>query len=342
MLTIQQIGEVKGLLSGKKKIVLTTHLNPDGDAIGSSVAMLLYLRSKGHDVEAIAPNQFPDFYSWMPGSEDIIIFEKSVAKAKELLSKADIVFSLDYNAFGRVGSMTKYLKEAPGIKFLIDHHIDPEEGFDYYLSTTKITSTGELIFNFIDMMGDIELLDKNMSAAIYAAIMTDTGSFSYACNYPDTYRVVATLIEKGVDAERIHRLVYDTFSEHRLRLLGYAISERMIVWHELKTAIIYLTKDDLKRFNFQVGDTEGIVNYPLSMEDVNLAVLITEKEKKIKLSFRSKGDFSVNDLARAHFQGGGHKNAAGGQSGNNLDETIKEIKEVLKPLKNKLDYKLSY
>jgi len=342
MLTIQQIGEIKGLLSGKKKIVLTTHLNPDGDAIGSSVAMLHYLRSKGHDVEAIAPNQFPEFYSWMPGSEDIIIFEKSVAKSKELLSKADIVFSLDYNAFGRVGSMTKYLKEAPGIKFLIDHHIDPEEGFDYYLSTTKITSTGELIFNFIDMMGDIELLDKNMSAAIYSAIMTDTGSFSYACNYPDTYRVVATLIEKGVDAERIHRLVYDTFSEHRLRLLGYAISERMIVWHELKTAIIYLTKDDLKRFNFQVGDTEGIVNYPLSMEDVNLAVLITEKEKKIKLSFRSKGDFSVNDLARAHFKGGGHKNAAGGQSGNNLDDTIKEIKEVLKPLKNKLDYKLSY
>ena len=342
MLTVQDIGEIKGLLSSKKKIVLTAHLNPDGDAIGSSVAMLHYLRKKGHDVEAIAPNRFPDFYSWMPGSEDIIIFEKSAAKAKELLSKADIVFSLDYNSFNRVGPMTKYLKEAPGIKFLIDHHIDPQEGLDYYLSTTKITSTGELIYNFIDMMGDIELLDKNTAAAIYLAIMTDTGSFSYASNYPDTYRVVATLIEKGVDAERIHRLVYDTFSEHRLRLLGYAISERMIVWHDLKTAIIYLTKDDLKRFHFQVGDTEGIVNYPLSMDGVNLAVLITEKEKKIKLSFRSKGDFSVNDLARAHFKGGGHKNAAGGQSGNNLDETIKGIKEVLKPLKNKLDYKLSY
>ena len=342
MLTVQQTGEIKELLSSKKRIVLTTHMNPDGDAIGSSVAMLLYLRSKGHDVEAIAPNRFPDFYSWMPGSEDIIIFEKSAAKVKELLSRADIVFSLDYNAFNRVGQMTKHLKEAPGIKFLIDHHIDPEEGFDYYLSTTKITSTGELIYKFIDMMGDIELLDKSMASAIYSAIMTDTGSFSYACNYPDTYRIVATLIEKGVDAERIHRLVYDTFSENRLRLLGYAISERMIVWHDLKTAIIYLTKDDLKRFNYQVGDTEGIVNYPLSMDGVNLAVLITEKERKIKLSFRSKGDFSVNDLARAHFNGGGHKNAAGGESHDNMDDTINGINKVLKPLKNKLDYKLSY
>lgn len=342
MLTVQQTGEIKELLSSKKRIVLTTHLNPDGDAIGSSVAMLLYLRNKGHDVEAIAPNKFPEFYSWMPGSEDIIIFENSAAKVKELLSKADIVFSLDYNAFNRVGQMTKHLKESSGIKFLIDHHIDPEEGFDYYFSTTKITSTGELVYNFINIMGDIELLDKSIASAIYSAIMTDTGSFSYACNYPDTYRIVATLIEKGVDAERIHRLVFDTFSENRLRLLGYAISERMIVWKDLKTAIIYLTKNDLKRFNYQVGDTEGIVNYPLSMDGVNLAVLITEKEKKIKLSFRSKGDFSVNDLARAHFNGGGHKNAAGGESHDNMDGTINGIKKVLEPLKNKLDYKLSY
>lgn len=342
MLTNQQRAELADFFSEKKKIALTTHMNPDGDAVGSSVAMMHYLKAKGHEVVAIVPNKFPGFYAWMPGTADMVIYEKNSTAVKKVLAEADMIFSLDYNSFSRVGSMSKLLKAAPGKKILIDHHIDPDEGFDYYYHTTKTTSTGQLVFQFIESMGDKGLLTKEMAVAIYVAIMTDTGSFSYAANYPETYHIVAELIGKGVDAEQAHRLVYDTFSENRLRLLGYAISERMLVWPHLHTAVIYLTKEDLSRFHYQVGDTEGVVNYPLSMDNVNLAVLITEKEKKIKISFRSKGDFNVNLLARNHFNGGGHKNAAGGQIVSDVPKTIEAIKAALKPLKEKLNYKLTY
>ena len=342
MLTDKQLSEIKTFLSKKKSITLTTHSNPDGDAIGSIVAMMHYLSKLGHTVKAVVPNPFPAFYAWIPGSEKLIVFEKDAAEAKKALAEADMVFSLDYNAFSRVGQMTDSLKAAPGLKFLMDHHIEPEEGFDYYFSTTKTSSTGELVYDFIQLMGDGDLIDSDIAAAIYTSIMTDTGSFSYASSNAKTYRVAAALIDTGIDTERIHRLVYDTFTEHRLRLLGFAISERMLVWPELHAAVIYLSKEDLKRFNYQVGDTEGIVNFPLSMEDVNLSVLITEKERKIKLSFRSKGDFSVNDLARTHFNGGGHRNAAGGQLSETMESTIDKVKAALKPHKNELNYKLSY
>ncbi|RLD90900.1 MAG: bifunctional oligoribonuclease/PAP phosphatase NrnA [Bacteroidetes bacterium] len=342
MLTNQQKDELADFFSKKKKIALTTHINPDGDAMGSTIAMMHYLRAKGHDVTAIVPNKYPEFYGWIPGTSDLVIFEKNATTVKKVLAEADMIFSLDYNSIKRVGPMSNLLKVASGKKFLIDHHIDPEEGFDYYHHTTETTSTGQLVFRFIELMGDKALLSKEIAVALYVAIMTDTGSFSYAANYPETYHIVAELIEKGVDAEQVHRLVYDTFSENRLRLLGYAISERMLVWPHLHTAVIYLTKEDLKRFNYQVGDTEGVVNYPLSMDNVNLAVLITEKEKKIKLSFRSKGDFNVNLLSRNNFNGGGHKNAAGGQIYSDIPKTIETIKATLEPLKETLNYKLSY
>lgn len=342
MLTNQQKIEIVDFFSKKKKIALTAHMNPDGDAIGSTLAMMHYLKAKGHEVTAIVPNRFPEFYAWMPGADEIVVFEKKAVFVKKVLLEADMVFSLDYNGVSRVGQMTEALKAAPGKKFMIDHHIDPEEGFDYYFATTNTTSTGQLVYRFIEMMGDKALINKEIAVAIYVSIMTDTGSFSFSSNFPDTYHIVAELIGKGVDAERVHRLVYDTFSENRLRLLGYAISKRMIVWHHLNTAVIYLTKDDLKQFNYKVGDTEGVVNYPLSMEDVNLSVLITEKERKVKLSFRSKGEFNVNLLARNYFNGGGHKNAAGGQTYSNIEKAISDIKAALEPVKEELNYKLLY
>ncbi len=342
MLTEQQKNEIVDFFSGKKKIALTTHQNPDGDAVGSVLAMMHYLKAKGHEVTAIVPNNFPGFYAWMPGINEIVNFERQTALVKKTLLEADMVFSLDYNSFGRVGQMTDILKSSPGKKFLIDHHIDPEEGFDYYFSTTETTSTGQLVYRFIQMMDDDAFISKEVAVAVYVSIMTDTGSFSFACNYPETYHIIAKLIEKGVDAERVHKLVYDTFSENRLRLLGYAISERMLVWHKLHTAVIYLTKSDLKRFNYRVGDTEGVVNYPLSMENINLSILITEKEKKIKLSFRSKGNFNVNLLARNGFNGGGHKNAAGGHTFTTVEKTLDDLKTVLEMHKEELNYKLSY
>jgi phosphoesterase RecJ-like protein len=342
MLTDRQIAEIRTYLSAKRKITLTTHMNPDGDAIGSVIAMMHYLRKKGHEVKAVIPNNFPRFYSWLPGSDELIVYEKQVAAAKAALNEAEMIFLLDLNAFNRVGQMTELLKSAPGKKFLIDHHISPEEGFDYYFSTTETSSTGELVYDFMEIMGDLALLDRDIAAALYVSIMTDTGSFSFASNHPKTYYVAAALIEQGIDAERIHRLVYDTFSENRLRLLGYAISERLLVWPHLHTAVIYLTKEDLKKFNYQVGDTEGIVNYPLSMAGVNLSVLITEKDRKIKLSLRSKGEFSVNDLARSYFNGGGHRNAAGGHVYDTVELTIEKLKSVLEKYKEELNYKLSY
>jgi len=214
---------------------------------------------------------------------------------------------------------------------LIDHHIDPDtESFDYCISTVNTSS------------GDKDLINKEIAEALYAGIVTDTGSFSFSCNRKETYEVTADLVSKGVDVQKLHQLIYDTFSENRLRLLGYAIHKRMIVWEEFHTALIYLTRADLKRFNFQVGDTEGIVNFPLSMEKINQSILLTEKDKMIRMSFRSKGEFSVNDLVKKHFNGGGHRNAAGGKSFTSIEKTIEEVKKILPLYKNKLDYILSY
>ena len=343
IIPINQINKIKKLLSEKRKIVITTHNNPDGDAIGSSMAMFHYLKKKGHKVDAIVPNMFPQFLAWIPGSENMVVYENESVKAKSLLAEAEVIFCLDYNAIHRTGSVADILKRSPGKRILIDHHIDPEtESFDYCISTVDTSSTSELVYNVIDLLGDKELINKEIAESLYAGIVTDTGSFSFSCNNKDTFEVTADLISRGVDAQKLHRLIYDTFSENRLRILGYAINDRMIVWEEYHTALIYLTKADLKKFNYQVGDTEGIVNYPLSMEKINQSILLTEKEKMIRMSFRSKGSFSVNDFVRKHFNGGGHMNAAGGKSFTSIEKTIEEIKKILPLYKDELDYSLSY
>jgi len=335
--------ELQGLLGSKKNILITTHTNPDGDAIGSSLAMLHYLRKIGHHVNAMVPNNFPGFLAWLPGTSDLLIYEKQPKLVQQYLQSADLVFCLDYNALNRVGSATDVLVSSTVPKVLIDHHIKPElESFKYALSNVGASSTGELIYDFIDMMGDTALIDKEIAEAIYTGIVTDTGSFSFAANNPKTYQITAELIDKGVDAQKIHRLIYDTFSENRLRLLGHAISERMIILDEYHTSLIYFTKEDLKKYDYQIGDAEGIVNYPLMMEKINMSILLSERDKQIRISFRSKGDFSVNDLARKYFKGGGHRNAAGGKTYISMEKAIDKIKATLKEYKEQLDYKLSY
>ncbi len=339
MLNKQQLEEIKGFIENGSKIAITTHTNPDGDAIGSALAVYHYLKSKGANVEAVVPNSFPGFLKWLSKSKDLVVFEKQAKKAKTILAEADLIFCLDYNALSRVGAVTDDLKAAKAKKILIDHHISPEtESFDYIISETNTSSTGELVFDFINAMGDEKLIDRTIAECLYTCIITDTGSFSFSCNNAKTFEVAAKLIEKGVDARKIHGLIYDTFSESRLRLLGYAINDRMLVWEELKTALIYLTKDDLRKFNYKVGDTEGLVNFALSMDKVNVAVLVTDKDKKVRMSFRSKGEFSVNDLAREHFNGGGHRNAAGGNMSKPILEVVEEIKSVLKNYKEQLNY----
>ncbi len=334
--------EVKKLLLAPKKIALVAHKNPDGDTIGATLAMYHFLKKRGHIVEMVVPNHFPDFYQWMPGIKSMLVYDSVAKQVKKILTEADIIFCLDFNNFDRVGTMSEALKKSRAIKILIDHHLEPSGEFDHYFSIINTSSTGELVYEFINEIDEIEIIDRNVAVCLYTCIMTDTGSFSYSCNNRRTYEITADLIGRGVDAGKIHKFVYDTFSEHRLRLLGFSLSERMLVWDEWNTAVIYLTKSDLQQFRYHVGDTEGLVNFPLSIKHINLAILITEKEDALRLSFRSKGAFSVNQLARANFDGGGHKNAAGGNSKLNLQETLDKLKEVLAQYKKDLDYQLTF
>jgi len=333
---VETLKIVKQLLETPSGIVVTSHYNPDGDALGSSLAMCDYLQKKGHEVSLILPNDFPDFLSWMPGIDKAVVYFHKSKTADELIAKASIIFCLDYNAISRVNLFADKLFEAKGTKILIDHHLQPENHFDYSFSVVNTSSTSELIFDFIEAMDDYSLLDRNMAINLYVGIMTDTGSFSFACNYPHTYEVVSKLVQKGVDTERVHRLVYDTYSEGRMRLLGFCLSERMIVLHESATAYIWLKKSDMERFGFKPGDTEGVVNYALSIKDISFAALFTEKSDRIRISFRSKGNFSVNDFARDHYQGGGHRNAAGGDSFVSMELTLSGFEELLPRYKDNL------
>jgi phosphoesterase RecJ-like protein len=328
---------LQDLLSSRKKIVVTSHHNPDGDAIGSTLAMLHYLKLMGHQVSAMVPNAFPDFLSWMPGASDILICETEKKQCEELILNAQIIFCLDYNAFQRTSSLQGALNTATGLKVMIDHHPEPKkEDFDFLFSKVETSSTGELIYEFIKAMDGTPLINLEVATGIFVGIMTDTGSFSYSCNHESTYRIVAELLKYGLDAGNIHRLVYDTFSESRLRLLGYCLSEKLVVLPEYATAYITLSKEDLRNFNYQVGDTEGVVNYALSIKGIVLAAFMTERDDRVRLSFRSKGDFSVNDLARKYFAGGGHKNAAGGDSYVSLDKTIQAFESLLPEYKEAL------
>ena len=329
--------EIKELLLSPKKIVISTHSNPDGDAIGSSLAMYAFLIKKGHTASVIIPNDYPEFLDWLPANESITVYDHEPEVCHELLKEADIIFCLDYSAIHRVWKLSEPIRKAGAIKILIDHHPDPEgDDFDYLFSEEKTSSTGELIFDFINGLGDRDMIDKPIAECIYVGIMTDTGSFSYACNGEHTYLVVAELFRLGIDGEHIHRLVYDKFSESRLRLLGYCLSEKLVVLMEFATAYIYLSRKDLERFNFKIGDTEGVVNYALSIKGIRFAALFMEREKKIRISFRSKGDFSVNEFARKHYAGGGHKNAAGGDSFLSFDKTIQHFRELLTEYKDQL------
>ncbi|MCP4551351.1 MAG: bifunctional oligoribonuclease/PAP phosphatase NrnA [Bacteroidetes bacterium] len=322
--------------SNSGSIVITSHKNPDGDAIGSSLALYKYLTLKGHDVTVIIPNEFPGFLAWMKSSDRIVVYKREAKLAKKLIAKASIIFSLDYNAFHRAGDLKDQLQKVTGKRVLIDHHVNPDNSFDLLYSTTKTSSTAELVYNLIESAGDQKLIDNEIAEGLYVGIVTDTGSFSYSCNYSATYEAVAFLIGLGLDGEHIHHMLYDTFSEDRLNLLGYCLSKRLIVLRNYNTAYIHLSADDLDRFNFQIGDTEGVVNYALSINGINLAVLFTERDKYIRISFRSKDKFDVNIFAKKYFDGGGHKKAAGGSSYVSLEETIANFTELLELYKKEL------
>jgi phosphoesterase RecJ-like protein len=321
--------EIARLISLPMRILITTHSNPDGDAIGSSLAFASYLKKKGHTVDVLVPDPFPEFLAWMSGSDEILVFSSMKEASVQAIERAEVIAAMDYNQLSRLRDATPLVRQSGAIKILVDHHLNPSDEFDHIISVTRTSSTSELVFDFIEAMGDLDLLDKEIAEQIYTGIITDTGSLSYACNLVRTYQVIAELIRLGIDGEHLHRLIYDTYSESRLRLLGYSISDKLVVLPEFNTAYIALSKEELKRFDHQIGDTEGVVNYALSIKDINLAALFMERDGIVKVSFRSKGNFAVNALAAEHFDGGGHRNAAGADSDSSLEETVSKFREIL-------------
>jgi len=332
------ITTVKSILSQPQKIAIIPHRNPDGDAMGSCLALYGFLKKKGHTVHVVAPNDYPKFLKWMPENDAVINFERENPKAKEVINEASIIFTLDFNDLSRVGQMEQVLKEASADFIMIDHHQQPSDYAMVTYSDVTMSSTCEMVYNFIEFLGETDQIDADMATNLYTGIMTDTGSFKYRSTSSKTHRVVAELIDKGADNMAIHQEVFDTNSPSRLHLLGVALSN-MVILPEYRTAYITLTQDELDQYDFKKGDTEGFVNYGLTLEGIIFALIFIENREEgiIKISLRSIGDFSVNEFARAHFNGGGHTNAAGGRSESSMEETISRFNDILKTYKDKLN-----
>lgn len=326
-----QIIEIKKLLQGSKKIAIIPHRNPDGDAIGSTLALYHFLKKIKHQPIVISPNEFPDFLSWLPGSSDILVYEKDRSGTKNTLEKADLIFTLDFNALHRTGEMENILKALQAPYIMIDHHQAPDSYANVTFSDTSYGSTCEMIFDFIEAVNTTEIIDKTIATCIYTGIVTDSGSFKFPKTTGKTHRIVAKLIDLGVENTEIHNLLFSNTSYESLQLLGKALQNMRII-KEHKTSYITLTQDELDLFHYKKGDTEGIVNYGLSVKDVIFTAIFIENKQEgiIKISLRSIGDFDVNQLSREHFNGGGHNNAAGGKSMLSMQETIKHFENVVK------------
>lgn len=328
---------IKNLISSKEQIVITSHHNPDGDAIGSVLGLHHILSAMGCNSIMIIPNEIPDFLTWLPGSEKILRFSKNSKVAAEAIRSAEIIFSLDYNSPKRLEGMQSNFDQSSAIKILIDHHPNPDSVFQWTLSDTRASSTAELVYEFAAIMDLESRVDENSALCIYTGIMTDTGSFSYACSNPRTFEIAAKLIAKGVKGEMAQQLVYNNFSESRMRLLGYSLESKMKVFPEFRTAFISLTQEELKRFKYKIGDTEGLVNYPLSIKNIIFSALFIENKGFVKVSLRSVGAFPANKICEEFFSGGGHVNAAGGKSFATIQETETKFVEILKQYQKELN-----
>ena len=326
---IEKYSEIKVLLSTPKDVVIFTHRNPDGDAIGSSLAMYHYLRALGHEVTVICPSEYPEFLSWLPGIGEILVFDGNEEQSQEVIAKAGLFFCLDFNALDRIDKAGEaFLKREDVPSIMIDHHLHPEEFADHLISEPTASSTCEMVYEFIGNLGDKEMIDQAIGDSLFTGILTDTGSFKYSTS-PKLFRIVADLVELGVDDYRLQDLIFNSFKEKHLRLLGHCLYNRMEILEEYQTGIMYLTKDDYSEFDIQRGDTEGIVNYLLKIRNVKVAAFIMEQPTIVKISLRSKGDFSVEEIAKKHFRGGGHRNAAGGASFQSLATTIRKFREII-------------
>ena len=337
-MTTQEISALKALLNTQKSIVIVPHKNPDGDAIGSTLALHLYLSALGHKTQVIAPNDYPNFLKWITDEHTIIHYDTNKDKADELISNADLIFTLDFNALFRAGDMETTLKNAKATYVMIDHHQQPDDYAQFMYSNVNIASTCEMVYDFMEFFGDLDKVTPDIATCLYTGIMTDTGSFRFPSTSSRTHRIIADLIDKGANNAEIHNKIYDTKSYERLQLLGCALTNLKVL-PEYNTAYITLSQEELDKYKFQKGDTEGIVNYGLSLEGIVFAAIFIEnhQENIVKISLRSKGSFSVNEFSRAHFNGGGHSNAAGGRSDLPLNETIDKFISILPDYKKALN-----
>jgi phosphoesterase RecJ-like protein len=337
MLQQNDLNAIQKLLESSKKITIISHRNPDGDAMGSSLALLHFLKQLNHEVLFISPNEFPDYLAWLPGTNEVVIFEREFEKALKILTTSDLIFTLDFNALHRTGdAMQKTLETLEAPMIMIDHHQAPDDYPVFTFSDTNYGSTCEMIYDLINALGYNELINKDVATCIYTGIVTDSGSFRFPKTTATTHRCVADLIIKGIDNSEIHNLLFDNANYNRLQLLGRAL-QNLVVLTEYQTSYISLSQEELNTFKHEKGDTEGIVNYGLSIKGVDFTAIFIENKDEgiIKISFRSQGSFDVNQFARNYFNGGGHINAAGGKSFLSLKETIQQFISILAKVKTK-------
>ncbi|MDZ4823086.1 MAG: bifunctional oligoribonuclease/PAP phosphatase NrnA [Flavobacteriales bacterium] len=331
-----QVAKAKQLISEAKSIVITTHKSPDGDAIGSSLALYLVLKSMGKKTTVIVPDDIPEYLQWMKGCDEIVVHFHHKEKAEAIVADADLIFMLDHNHLSRTGDMENGLRNAKADFILVDHHQQPEQFAKVIYSDTASCSTCEMLYKFIVWLGEKERIDPYTGECLYCGIMTDSGSFRFPAVTAETHLIAANLIERGVDHAQIHREIFDTNPKDRLKLMGYALNEKLEVMEDCATAIISLTQDELKRFNYRPGDTEGLANQALSVKGIKLAAFFREGNNEIKISFRSKSSFDVNQLAREGWKGGGHVNAAGGSSTDTLENTLNTFRQQARSLSSSI------
>ena len=319
------------LTAAPRQVVITMHQKPDPDAMGSALGLYHFLQLLGHTVTVVSPTNWANFLNWMPGCDKVIDFDYKREQAQPVLQKAEWLFCLDFNTLPRTKNMTTTLQQMQCVKILIDHHQQPEEAaFDYGISDTAKSSTSEMVYDLIVQSGHADKINKNIAECLYAGVIGDTGSFRFKSTTAGVHRMVAQLKETGFDHSQVHENIYDNFLENRLRFTGMVLLHRMEIMYEYNTALISVAKSDLLKFDIKTGDTEGLVNYPLTIQGIKLAAIVIDRDEERKWSFRSKGNFDTNTFARNYFNGGGHYNASGGKSSDSLEKTVQQFKMAIK------------
>ncbi|MEY4811401.1 MAG: hypothetical protein RLZZ462_274 [Bacteroidota bacterium] len=334
---MQAIEQFYPILNQPFKAVITAHQKPDGDAMGSTLGLYHFLKQLGHEVTVVSPTNWAAFLNWMPGVDQVIDFEANKKEASQIVADADYVFCLDFNILHRTKHLEPVIRDSKALKILIDHHQQRDnQSFAYGISDVKMSSTCEMVYDFIVQSGHSNLINLDIATCLYTGLMTDTGSFRFPSTTASVHKIVAHLKELGLQHAKIHENIYDNSTEGRLKFMGNAFLNRMTVLPEFKTAVMAIPKSDIYKFELKTGDTEGLVNYLLSIEGIKFAAILIDREEERKWSFRSKGNFDVNIFARTHFEGGGHANAAGGSSSKSLDETLNDFKTIIENYKSQL------